>query len=529
MNRYMKVIAGALAVVLVSLCACKAEGELYEKNNGSDSVITITTQPETTTNVTVGSISCILSVSASVTQSATLSYQWYNNTSNSNTGGTTITDATGASFTIPVTLSVGIYYYFCEVLATGGATPVRTTVAIVNVAATSGFLPTITTNVVSNITANSATLGGNITNAGSPAYTERGMVYATTEIPTTSNNKKIVTGTGTGSFSTDISGLTANTTYYVRAYVINSQGTAYGNLEGFTTLRSGVWTQKAANFAGKDRYCAVGFSIGNKGYYGTGSIDSNNSLQDFWEYDPVSNSWTQKANFVEEGRTRAVGFSIGNKGYIGTGFCDGGGYRQDFWEYDPVTNIWTQKANFAGGNRTDAVGFSIDNRGYIGTGFRDGIGYLQDFWEYDPASNVWTQKANFAGEGRCFAVGFSIGNKGYIGTGESRSSHQDFWEYNPISNSWTQKANFAGGSRWSAVGFSIGNKGYIGTGLYSNYLQDFWEYDPVSNSWTQKANFAGESRYDAVGFSIGNKGYIGIGIGSGNANKYLRDLWEFTP
>ena len=97
---------------------------------------------------------------------------------------------------------------------------------------------------------------------------------------------------------------------------------------------SGVWTKKA-DFAGGERYGAVGFSIDNRGYMGTGLTDpsTNTYLNDFWEYNPVSNTWSQKADFPGEGRQAAVGFSIGNKGYIGTG--SGSPYLQDFWEFTP--------------------------------------------------------------------------------------------------------------------------------------------------------------------------------------------------
>ena len=94
--------------------------------------ITITTQPAPTTTVTAGSISGSLTVAASVTPTATLSYQWYSNTANSNSVGTSINGATSASFAIPTTLTVGTYYYFCEVSA-AGAVPVRSSVAVVMV------------------------------------------------------------------------------------------------------------------------------------------------------------------------------------------------------------------------------------------------------------------------------------------------------------------------------------------------------------------------------------------------------------
>ena len=89
--------------------------------------------------------------------------------------------------------------------------------------------PIITTSSFTNVTSTSATLGGNISDPGVPPYTERGVCYGTSSMPTTSNNKTRVSGSGTGSFSVNVTGLTPNTIYYVRAYVITPAGTFYGN------------------------------------------------------------------------------------------------------------------------------------------------------------------------------------------------------------------------------------------------------------------------------------------------------------
>ncbi|WP_034861266.1 S-layer homology domain-containing protein [Ruminiclostridium cellobioparum] len=97
------------------------------------SIIEITQQPESITNVLVGSISGSLSVAASVTPAGPLSYQWYQNTTDSNTGGTAVSGANGESFAIPTALTAGTYYYFCEVSA--GSTSVRSNAARVNVSA----------------------------------------------------------------------------------------------------------------------------------------------------------------------------------------------------------------------------------------------------------------------------------------------------------------------------------------------------------------------------------------------------------
>jgi len=96
-------------------------------------------------------------------------------------------------------------------------------------------LPTLSTAGVSHIGSTFATLGGEVLEEGIPAYTERGVCYATTQNPTTANNKVEIPGSGTGEFSQKLEGLTLNTTYYVRAYAISAAGTVYGAQQSFTT------------------------------------------------------------------------------------------------------------------------------------------------------------------------------------------------------------------------------------------------------------------------------------------------------
>jgi len=97
-----------------------------------------------------------------------------------------------------------------------------------------GQLPTISTNSVSNITQTSAISGGNITSQGSSAVTARGVCWSISQNPTIANSHT-TDGSGTGSFTSNITGLVANTPYYVRAYATNNVGTAYGNQSSFTT------------------------------------------------------------------------------------------------------------------------------------------------------------------------------------------------------------------------------------------------------------------------------------------------------
>jgi uncharacterized delta-60 repeat protein len=95
-------------------------------------------------------------------------------------------------------------------------------------------LPTVVTTVPSSITPSSASIGGQITISGT-TVPERGVLYSTNPVVTIINGTKVLLGSGTGSFSSTLSNLSQATTYYVRAYAINSAGTGYGNTLNFTT------------------------------------------------------------------------------------------------------------------------------------------------------------------------------------------------------------------------------------------------------------------------------------------------------
>jgi uncharacterized protein (TIGR02145 family) len=95
--------------------------------------------------------------------------------------------------------------------------------------------PTLTTNTITDILFNSANSGGNISADGGAAITSRGLVWGTSTNPGTDLSTKTSDGTGLGSFKSSITGLKANTKYYVRAYAINSNWIGYGNEVSFTT------------------------------------------------------------------------------------------------------------------------------------------------------------------------------------------------------------------------------------------------------------------------------------------------------
>ncbi len=99
---------------------------------------------------------------------------------------------------------------------------------------TTASLATVTTAGITGITRISAESGGTVTNDGNAAVTARGVCWSVTQIPTIANNKT-TDGTGTGPFTSSITGLTGNQNYFVRAYATNEAGTSYGNEISFRT------------------------------------------------------------------------------------------------------------------------------------------------------------------------------------------------------------------------------------------------------------------------------------------------------
>ena len=162
----------------------------------------------------------------------------------------TIDGTGGGIFTSNITgLTAGATYYLRAYATNSVGTAYGNEVSFT--ATANAILPTVTTSNLSNLTFTEATLGGNVSAYGSSAVTARGICWSTSPNPTI-NDKHTNNGIGTGSFTSSITGLTAGTTYYVRAYATNSDGTAYGNqitlsLSSINNATNAYFSVSAAN------------------------------------------------------------------------------------------------------------------------------------------------------------------------------------------------------------------------------------------------------------------------------------------
>ena len=285
------------------------------------------------------------------------------------------------------------------------------------------------------------------------------------------------------------------------------------------------WDQKA-DFGGVARHRTTALAIGNRVYFGLGHYNGagpNILFDDWWEYDPSTNSWTQKADYLGGLMYHATGFTIDGIGYVGTGRDVSASVVKTFYAYDPVTNTWQQKATYPGAGRRGGVGFAINGFGYIGTG-----SYYSDFYKYDPTLDSWTAIAPMPTAGRISAVGFDLNGYGYVGTGSTSGAQRDFWRYDPNTNQWMQMADVGPTPRQEASGFAVLGKGYILTGddfSSGNNFGDMWEYNPLMNTWTQIEDFPGTARRYLSSVTLGNVAYSGLGTSGTNFN----DFWSYDP
>lgn len=273
------------------------------------------------------------------------------------------------------------------------------------------------------------------------------------------------------------------------------------------------WIQRA-DFGAVGRHRGMGIAIGNKGYMGLGHYNGagpNIVLNDWWQYDPSTNSWTQKADYI--GNNGNGNYAVLSFGMEKFGFVGGGQVASDasFYKYDPTTNMWTPVANMPT-VAMNTQGFTIGTKGFYLSG--------NTVYEYDSQTDIWSIKNPAPFSISIWPATFTIDGKGYVKTSTQ------LWEYKPSLDQWIQRAPFPGLATAGSVGFNQNNKGYIISGYsgsLSNVTSEAWEYNPATNTWLAQTEFYGSSRRFSSGFTIGNQAYIGTGTNGTNFN----DFWEF--
>lgn len=240
-------------------------------------------------------------------------------------------------------------------------------------------------------------------------------------------------------------------------------------------------------------------------------------------------------DFPSEGRTGAFSFTIGGKIYIGTGFGSNSTYFGDFWEYDPVSDSWIEKASFPIDSFIGGNSFVYQNKGYViaGTTLNCQLNtpctytYHSAIHAYDPVTDKWKKVGELPQfNGRALGPPVMVeGNKAIL-----------FWDYQSFeidlqNYQITPKSNAPGTMVYSA-NFKIGNKIYVSCPMNSGKgTKSVFSYDISTGNWEILPDFPGIKRYLAQGFSYNGFGYLIGGKESDiyGEDKQFKEVWRFNP
>ena len=324
----------------------------------------------------------------------------WNTTDNPTVADSHTVDGGGAgSFISNITGLTGSTTYYVRSYATSSAGTVygvtRTFVT------TEYILPTVTTSNVNNITSTTAKCGGEVTE-GDLTVTARGVCWNTTDNPTVADSHT-VDGGGAGSFTSNITGLTENTKYYVRAYAISSAGTAYGETKTFETFKTilsltvngvsfemvyvegGTFDMGATSEQGSDAYDDEYpvHSVTLSDYY----IGRCEVTQELWEAVMGSNlSWFKGAQNPVESVRGAFCQGFINKLNSLTGRT----FRlptEAEWEYAARGGNKSRHYKYSGSDNIDDVAWHYGNSG--GETHEVGTKTANELGIYDMSGNVW--------------------------------------------------------------------------------------------------------------------------------------------
>lgn len=262
----------------------------------------------------------------------------------------------------------------------------------------------------------------------------------------------------------------------------------YGNAFYGYTQNGNTWVNEPA-YPGGGGNDGFHFIINDTAYVGDGAAPVFEDT--FFAYTP-STGWRSLGAPPGGGRELCTGFSIGNNGYFGTGSMDGTIYN-DFYEYNPSNNTWTQKANVPVA-RLGAVGLAINGKGYIGLGANGTGATFRDMYRYTPATDTWDTMAPMPSDtGMDEPAYFVICGKLIVTLGDSvqsgTSTTKQTWLFDPSNGAkgkWTRLQDFPGPlPAYAPGGWAMGDTGFVygGYDFVNNnyYRQDMYRYVVAAN------------------------------------------------
>ena len=268
------------------------------------------------------------------------------------------------------------------------------------------------------------------------------------------------------------------------------------------------------------------FSFDDTGYIVSGNSNSG-ERDDFYQYDPVNDSWTELTPFPGAPRGFAIGDTWNGKAYFGFGY-DGTSLLNDLWEFDPSNMSWTELAPCPCAARTHPAMIAHNGKVFVGLG-NTSPENLNDWWEYDITLNTWSQKDDLPSQSRHHPYQFGINDYVYTGFGHGNDIYNDWFRYDITAETWTQVATLPAEGRVAGTQFSYNGLGYVLSGDGDNHdsmeTGEFWAYDPISDNWEEMPPHPEGSRWAPASFIINGEVYI---INGTSFSQYVTEIYKYN-
>ncbi|HVW15341.1 MAG TPA: IPT/TIG domain-containing protein [Mucilaginibacter sp.] len=245
-----------------------------------------------------------------------------------------------------------------------------------------------------------------------------------------------------------------------------------------------------------------------------------------WKFNPTDLSWQQiniPVNF-----SKGIMTCTATKAYLYTTDI-----TNNFWEYDPASNIWSQKATYPAGTRYSGTMFTIGTKIYLGLGQSSelyGGNNPPDntLYQYDISADSWTQKASYPADAYTEvlnAASMVFGNKAIVFGDANVQDYNKVFSYDPSSDTWTAKADFNSNTNGKNA-FVYNNYGFVaGMVSYSFPSSDYrscFKYNSRSDAWAILPDDIGQVAGLGIlqaGFAFINNGVVYVGGGDGPYNQ----------
>ena len=294
-----------------------------------------------------------------------------------------------------------------------------------------------------------------------------------------------------------------------------------------TVVQSQNWVQvNSLPDSFNETHHSFAFSFDDTGYIVAGNSNSG-ERDDFYQYDPINDSWIELTPFPGAPRGFAIGDTWNGKAYFGFGH-DGTSLLNDLWEFDPLNMNWTELAPCPCAARTHPAMIAHNGRVFVGLG-NTSTENMNDWWEYDITLNTWSQKDDLPSQSRHHPYQFGINGYVYTGFGHGNDIFNDWFRYDITTETWNQVTTLPAEGRVAGTQFSYNGLGYVlsGDGYNHDSMEtgEFWAYDPISDNWEEMPPHPEGSRWAPASFIINGEVYI---INGTSFSQYVTEIYKYN-